>query len=114
MASNYELWMDILDLSGIPEFPHKYAIQECGKALFPLFQQYKYHATTHVQTFMQFIRSSNIIHKDIRMMLFLLSHHLEDNLSVRNWYEGFPRKNFSSLRKFIDAFSMDWDYDVEE
>ena len=48
------------------------------------------------------------------MRLFLLSLHLEDNLRVRNWYERFPRKIFSSLRQFINAFNMDWDYSVEE
>ena len=37
MESNYELWMDILDFSCIPGFPHKYAIQNDGKELFPLF-----------------------------------------------------------------------------
>ena len=114
MASNYELWMDILDFSCIPGFPHKYAIQDNGKALFPLFQQYKYHATTHVKSFMQFFWASNIVHKDIKMRLFLLSLHLEDNLSVRNWYEGFPCKSFSSLTQFIDAFGVDWDYGIEE
>ena len=44
----------------------------------------------------------------------MLSLHLEDNLSVRNWYESFPRRSFSSLRQFINAFNMDWDYGVEE
>ena len=48
------------------------------------------------------------------MRLLLLSLHLEDNLSVRNWYEGFPRKSFSSLTQFIDAFGVDWDYGIEE
>ena len=114
MASNYEMWMDTLDFLRILGFLHKYAIQDGGKALFPLFQQYKYQAATHVQAFMQFIRASNIVHEDIKMRLFLLSLHLEDNLSIKNWYEGFPRKSFSSLRQFIDAFSMDWDYGVEE
>ena len=90
MASNYELWMDTLDFSCIPGFPHKYDIQDGGNALFPLFQQYKYHVATHVQKFMQFIWASNIVHEDIRMRLFLLSLHIEGNLSVRNWYEGFP------------------------
>ena len=54
------------------------------------------------------------MHEDITTRLFLLSLHLEVNLYVRNWYVGFPRKIFSSLRKFIDAFNTDWDYDVEE
>ena len=44
----------------------------------------------------------------------MLSLHLDENLYVRNWYEGFPRKSFSSLRQFINAFSMDWDYSVDE
>ena len=92
----------------------KYVIQDGGKALFPFFQQYKYHAATHVQAFMQFLRASYIVHEDIRMRLFLLSLHLEDNFSVKNWYEVFPRKIFSSLKKFIDAFSMDWDYGIKE
>ena len=48
------------------------------------------------------------------MRLFLLSLHLEVNLSVKNWYEGFPCKSFSSLKQFIDAFNTDWDYSVEE
>ena len=86
MASNYELWMDILEFSCIPGFPYKYAIQDGGKELFPLFQEYKYHAEMHVQEFMQFLQESNIIHEDIRMSLFLISLHLEDNLYVRNWY----------------------------
>ena len=47
------------------------------------------------------------------MKLFLLSLRLE-NLTVKNWYEGFPRKTISSLRQLIDAFNMDWDYDIEE
>ena len=114
MASDYELWMDILDFSCIPCFPHKYGIQYGGKELFPLFQQYKYHATSHVQAFMQFIRASNILHEDIRIRLFMLSLHLEDSLSARNCYEGFPCRIFSSLRKFINAFIMDWDYGVKE
>ena len=114
MASNYKLWMDTLDFSCILRFPHRYATQDGGKALFPLFQQYKCHATTHVQAFMQFFWASNIEHKDIRMRLFLLSLHLEDNLFVRNWYEGFPRKNISSLRNFINTFSMGWDYPIEK
>ena len=114
MASNYELWVDILVFFSIPGFPHKYAIQDGGNALFPLFEQYRYHVATYLQEFMQFIWESNIIHQDIRMRLFLLSLHLEDNLSVRNWYEGFPCKIFSSLRQFIDAFSVDWDYGIEE
>ena len=113
MASNYEWWMDMLDFSCIPGFPHKYAIRDGGKALFPLFQHYKNHATSHVQAFVQFIRESNIVHENIKMRLFLLSLHLEDNLSVRNWYEGFPRKIFSSLKKFINAFKLDWDYGIK-
>ena len=44
----------------------------------------------------------------------MLSLHLEVNLSIRNWYEGFPCKSFSSLRKFIDALSTNWDYNIEE
>ena len=63
---------------------------------------------------MQFIRASNIVHEDIRLRLFLLSLHLGVNLFVRNWYEGFPCRSFSSLWQFIDAFSTDWDYGVEE
>ena len=94
MASNYELWMDILDFSCIPGFPDKYAVQDSWKELFPLFQQHKYHATTHVQAFMQFLWESNIVHEDIILRLFILSLHLEDNLSVRNWYEGFLAKVF--------------------
>ena len=35
-------------------------------------------------------------------------------MSVRNWYEGFPRIIFSSLRQFINAFNRDLDYDIEE
>ena len=102
-----------MDFSRIPGFPHKYAIQDGEKALFPLFQQYKYHAATNVQAFMQFIQASNIVHEDIRMRLFLLSLHIEDNLLVKNWYEGFPRNFFSSLRQFIDAFIMGWDFGIE-
>ena len=33
---------------------------------------------------------------------------------MRNWYEGFPQKSFSSLRNFINTFSMDCDYSIEE
>ena len=54
------------------------------------------------------------MHEDIRIRLFPLSLHLEVNLYVRNWYEGLPCKIFSSLKQFIDAFSMDWDYSIEE
>ena len=110
MDSNYELWMEF---SCIPCFPHKHAIWDGGKALFPLFQQYKNHAASHVQVFMQFIQASNIVHEDIRMRFFLLSLHLENNLSVI-WYEGFPLKKISSLNKFINVFNMDWDYGVNE
>ena len=42
MASSYELWMDILDFSNISGYPHQYTIKENGKALFPLFHEYKY------------------------------------------------------------------------
>ena len=52
--------------------------------------------------------------EDISMRLFMLSLYLEDNLSFRNWYKGFPRRSFSSLKKFINAFNTYWDYDVEE
>ena len=58
---------------------------------------------------MQFLQESNIVHEDIKM-----NFNLEDNWSVRNWYEGFPRKFFSSLRQLIDAFSEDWYYDMDE
>ena len=54
------------------------------------------------------------MHEDIRIRLFPLSLHLEVNLSVRNWYEGLPCKIFSSLKQFIDSFSTDWDYSIEE
>ena len=103
-----------IGFSGILGFPHKYAIQDDGKEIFPLFQQYKYHAATHVWAFLQFLQASSIVHQDLIMNFFLLSLHLEENLTVRNWYEGFPHKHFSSFRQFIDAFSMDWDYDIEE
>ena len=63
---------------------------------------------------MQFLQGSDTAHEDIIMKLFLLSLNLEDNASVRNWYEGFPHKIFSSLKQLIDAFSKDLDYDVEE
>ena len=54
------------------------------------------------------------MHEDTMMRLFMLSLHLEDSLSFRNWYESFPRRIFSSLGKFINAFNVDWDYGVEE
>ena len=54
------------------------------------------------------------MHEDTKMRLFVLSLHLEDNLSVRNWYEGFPCKRFSSLMQFINAFNTHWGYYVEE
>ena len=92
MASTYELWINIFDFFCIPRYPHKYVIENNGKPIFPLFQEYKYHAAIHVWAFMQFLQASNIIHEDIRMKLFLLSLHLEDNLTVENWYERFPRK----------------------
>ena len=95
MASSYELWMVIMDFSHILGYPHQYVINDDGKALFPLFHEYKYHAATHVWAFMQFLHVSNIIHEDNRMKLFLLSLHLEDNLAVMNWYEVFPRKFFA-------------------
>ena len=63
---------------------------------------------------MQFIWASNIVYEDIRIGLFMLSLQLEENLSPRNCYEGFPCRIFSSLRKFINAFIMDWDYSVKE
>ena len=54
------------------------------------------------------------MHEDISVRLFMLSLHLEDNLAVKNWYEGFICRSFSSLRQFINAFNMDWDYGIEE
>ena len=48
-------------------------------------------------------------------MKFLLSSlNLEYNPCVKNWYEGFPPKTSSSLRQLIDAFSKDWDYNMDE
>ena len=90
MGSAYELQMDILGFSYIPEYPHQYVIKDDGKELFPLFHEYKYHAVTHIWAFMQFLQGSDIVHDDIKMKLFLLSLNLEDNLSVKNCYEGFP------------------------
>ena len=85
-----------------------------GNTSFSLFQQYQNHVVSHVQEFMRFIRESNTMHEDIRIRLFPLSLHLEVNLYVRNWYEGLPCKIFSYLKQFIDAFSTDWDYSIEE
>ena len=48
MATNYESWIDILDFSCILGYPHQYVIDDDGKAIFPLFLQYKYDATTCV------------------------------------------------------------------
>ena len=87
MASSYELWMDILDFSHIPGYPHQYTIEDDGKALFPLFHEYKYQATTHIWAFLQFLQGNNIIHEDIKMKLFFLSLNLQENLNVINWYE---------------------------
>ena len=55
MESIYELRLDILDFSCILGYPHQYVIEDDGKASFPLFQQYKYHAVAHVWAFMQFL-----------------------------------------------------------
>ena len=114
MASNYELWMDILDFSCILGYPHQYVIEDEGNAIFPLFQQYKYDAATHVWAFLQFLQANNIVHEDLRMKFFLVSLHLEGNLTIRNWYEEFPHKSLYSLRQLVESFSMDWDYDIEE
>ena len=56
---------------------------------------------SHVQAFMQLIQSRKIMHEDIILRLFLLSIYLEDNLSVKNWYEGFPRKVFLHSRNSL-------------
>ena len=101
MASYYELWMDILDFSCILGFPHKYFLRDGGKTLLLLFHQLKNHAMSHVQAFIQLIQSRKIVHEDISLRLFLLSLYLEDNLSVKNWYEGFPRKVFLQSRNSL-------------
>ena len=48
------------------------------------------------------------------MKLFLQSLNLEDNWDVRDCYEGFPHKSFSSLRQLIDAFGEEWDHEMKE
>ena len=62
-----------------------------------------------MKAFVQSIWASNNVHEDIRIRLFLLSLHLEDNLSVRNRFVGLDKGTISSFAELVETLCSNWD-----